>query len=344
MSLSLILLIAFVAFIIWHFIPQRSDEPTPNPRFRPEARAKAHDPNWRAFFEEHCESPAEVGFLHAMINRFELLPESGSLRGSGLKLDLQVGEGRYRTDFLVNNWLVVEIDGATYHSSPEAITNDQERDRYFESLGYSVVRIPAKVVFNEPAEAVRRFESAFALGKRPPVIVEQKNGFVRLSETVAGAGKFMNDINDHVSRSRAIDAAINGSREAFSSEKIAITAALDQARRRVETNEWIGESPSRKVAFEQATRRMEALFEKHDQTTASRHDEKLVVREFLPPDLSRTPDFRDEIERSYERLALERKEFFQEARQQLRKDKRLEPHVQDILRDLGCDRYWHHIN
>lgn len=78
-----------------------------------------------------------------MIEAYQLAPRFGSLVGKDLKLDFQVEEGRYRADFLANDWLVIEIDGAAWHSSPEAQARDQLRDTYFEGLGYTVLRIPA---------------------------------------------------------------------------------------------------------------------------------------------------------------------------------------------------------
>lgn len=110
-----ILLIFLIIFVVLHFLPD-SAPPKPSPRFRQETRGHISNPHWISFFERHCESPAEVGFLHAMVAAYALQPQSGALWGSGLQLDFQVEEGRYRLDFLVDRWLVVEIDGAAYQA------------------------------------------------------------------------------------------------------------------------------------------------------------------------------------------------------------------------------------
>ncbi len=68
-------------------------------------RVRAEDPGWKARYLGACESPAESSFLSAMIAGFSLQPQLGMLTGSGLALDMQVGMGRYRLDFLANGWL-----------------------------------------------------------------------------------------------------------------------------------------------------------------------------------------------------------------------------------------------
>lgn len=114
------------------------------------------DRDWQAAFRAACESPAEVAFLDAMIAAFHLKPEAGVLRGSGLTLALQVPVGHYRLDFLVDDRLIVEIDGAAYHSSPEAVRRDRRRDDYSHIEGYRVLRIAAKYPLYSPREAISR--------------------------------------------------------------------------------------------------------------------------------------------------------------------------------------------
>lgn len=107
-----------------------------------------------------CESPAEEAFLDAMVRHFGLQPSQGALEGNGLRLRSQVEISRYRIDFLVDERLVVEVDGATWHSSPEAIARDRARDADLQSRGYKVLRIPAKVTLYDRPEAVARVKVA----------------------------------------------------------------------------------------------------------------------------------------------------------------------------------------
>ena len=117
---------------------------------------RARHVDWQGKLKSACDSPAETAFLVAMIEGFDLKPKDGRLSGGGITLDLQVAVERYRLDFLVNQRLVVEIDGAAYHSSPEAVAHDRKRDAFLRDEGYEVLRIPAKYPLYIPGEAVDR--------------------------------------------------------------------------------------------------------------------------------------------------------------------------------------------
>ena len=69
-------------------------------------------------FRQCCDSPAEVAFLDIMVQHYELKP--------------------------VDECLIVEIDGAAYHTSKEAVARDTRRDKYIRRQGFRILRIPAK--------------------------------------------------------------------------------------------------------------------------------------------------------------------------------------------------------
>lgn len=121
-----------------------------------------NDEGWLENFRTICESPAEIAFLDAMVSAFDLKPENRVLSGNGLKLQMQVPVDFYRLDFLVDKQLVVEVDGATYHSSSEAVERDERRDVFLEGKGFDVLRIPAKITLYSPQEAVDRVQAARA--------------------------------------------------------------------------------------------------------------------------------------------------------------------------------------
>lgn len=122
----------------------------------------AADEGWLDRYRDVCESPAETAFLDAMVSAFDLKPENGLLSGGGLKLQMQVPVSRYRLDFLVNSRLIVEIDGAAYHSSPEAMERDGKRDEFMKTEGFEVLRIPAKTSLYSPKVAVELVREAWA--------------------------------------------------------------------------------------------------------------------------------------------------------------------------------------
>lgn len=119
-------------------------------------------PKWMAHYVRACESPAESAFLRAMVSRYDLKPSGGRLAAKGISLELQKPIGRYRADFVANGNLVVEIDGAAYHGSPEAKARDARRDQDMRRMRYHVLRIPAKTVFRTPGRATRMVEEAAA--------------------------------------------------------------------------------------------------------------------------------------------------------------------------------------
>lgn len=114
-----------------------------------------NDSSWLPKVRDCTESPAETAFLDAMIEAFKLEPEGRALKGAGLKLRLQVKALQYRLDFLVDENLVVEIDGAEWHSSPDAIARDKTRDAVLKEAGYIVLRIPAKIALYQGSKAVK---------------------------------------------------------------------------------------------------------------------------------------------------------------------------------------------
>ena len=82
-----------------------------------------------------CESPAET------IARL-------GLHAAGLSFRTQVPvTGEYRADFVVDDWLVLEIDGKQ-HSGEEAFRSDRERDALMAWYGHRVLRFTYDQVVN----------------------------------------------------------------------------------------------------------------------------------------------------------------------------------------------------
>jgi len=114
----------------------------------------AEDDNWLRLYRSICESPAETAFLDAMVSAFDLKPDTGRLVGGGLLLQIQVPVGNYRLDFLVDKKLVIEVDGARWHSSPEAVERDAARDKVLSGKGFEVLRISARTTLYNPDQAI----------------------------------------------------------------------------------------------------------------------------------------------------------------------------------------------
>lgn len=337
-------IIAIVAaiFVLWHFIPQAKPVGA-SPKFKRDPRINAENPHWRKFVEARCESPAEIAFLTAMIDAYRLQPMNGALQADGLKLDLQVEDGGYRVDFLANEWLVIEIDGAAYHSSEQAKARDQRRDEYLESLGYSVVRVPAKAVFTEPPEAIRRVSAALTVGKRKVEEPSQVSGFDRLGQTMSGLSRAVEELNDNVSRQRRIEAALNQPQLAFSIEKKVIDSAVESARRQREIDDYLSESDEMRASFDRFKSELEEAFARHDRENsrvASSHQLAMEVPQFPPfPNTDENEDI-SFIEVAYSKLVAERRCYLDGVRQQIRDQPGLAALVQRMLAEMGCPQVW----
>lgn len=336
---TILLLVA--AFVVWHFLPQETTY-RPAPKFRRENRARASDPRWIVFFEEHCESPAEIAFLRTMIEAYNLRPDLGILYGKGLQLDLQVEEGRYRLDFLANQWLVIEIDGAAYHSTPEAIARDAQRDRCLEGLGYTVLRIPAKVVLEKPSEARCRVEAALQVGKRVVPAPVPKSGWQRLADTGSAITNAIAEINASIDEARAVQAALADAESAFHAEKTMIEAVIESAKIRLEIEDWLIASDDRmRSLYNENIAQFEKLFsdELNAENKVSSDDFPVAV---FPDSLVIDGESRHTraIQNSYANLVKTRSTFLLEQAGIMSADFRIPKIVKQELQGYGCDDYW----
>lgn len=150
----------------------------------------SQDEGWLDHFRALSESPAETAFLETMVAAFDLKPENGLLSGNGLKLRMQVPVSCFRLDFLVDKSLVVEVDGAAYHTSAEAVERDRHRDSVLRDRGFEVLRIPAKIPLYFPDEVVDLVERARALVTRKD---QQENREIRESFHLGQVAKSLKD-------------------------------------------------------------------------------------------------------------------------------------------------------
>ena len=70
---------------------------------------------------------------------------SNLLSENKIKFREQYKIGSYTADFLINDFLVVEIDGP-HHEVQEQIEHDEKRDNYMRKMGYKVLRVPVWVL------------------------------------------------------------------------------------------------------------------------------------------------------------------------------------------------------
>ncbi|WP_309617592.1 DUF559 domain-containing protein [Salinibacterium sp.] len=76
---------------------------------------------------------------------------------------VQVSAG-VRVDFLLGDRLVVEIDGAEFHTTREAFEEDRRRDALLRALGYRVLRFSYRQVRERWGDVIRAVNAAIASG------------------------------------------------------------------------------------------------------------------------------------------------------------------------------------
>lgn len=333
------LLFIVSAFVAWALFTDLAapQKPQSGTSHRPRWTATVNDPDWQSDFLSVCESPAEVAFLKAMITAHSLEPDARVLRCATFRLSLQAELPPYRVDFLVDDWLVVEIDGAAYHSSPEAVARDQARDIDLQTRGFRVLRIPARMVFTAPSESVKRVAAFFAAGK--PVKVSNKaRPVIAPGQLLATVTKTVADLNRSVETAQAKQTATNHSRSTFESEKTAIESALEMAGRRRHTIQKRSQSEEFAKSYDRVHAELSALF-KEEKPAA-----RLTVSTVSDPPQHPDPTIDAEIRRAHQTLMEERANYFECVRHQLARDPGLRTYVKEALDQMGYSEGWNHIS
>lgn len=322
-----------------------SRKPEPDEWFARRWTITAADPRWRSDFLQFCQSPAETAFLEAMIAAYDLKPQKGILQGSGLTLDLQVKMSSYRADFVACGWLVIEIDGAAYHSSDEAVARDRKRDEFMEGLGYRVLRLPAKLVFRSPKDAVSRVRAALAAGRSrvQPQVPSQVERTSRPS--LATGAMFTGEINAGVERVKAVRQAMADAEMTFHREKLVIDSAINSARRKLEIDNYVGNDKDKRDAYDRHHAELSKLFEQHDRklqdrSSGQRRAPPVIIPAMAAPKRHETDAINEAVENAYRRLTAERSRYLSEQRARLHGDPRLRASVRANLTELGCSEVY----
>lgn len=69
-----------------------------------------------------------------------------------------------RVDFVIGTRLVIEVDGAEFHTGREAFERDRARDARLSALGYRVLRFSHRQLISDPALVLRAIVAAIARG------------------------------------------------------------------------------------------------------------------------------------------------------------------------------------
>jgi very-short-patch-repair endonuclease len=343
----LLFILAFIAFSVYSSKKNKplKEEPIPPPRLADWQVATPKTVNWQDLFIDRCESPAETAFLNAIIPAYQLVPEKGTLKGGGLELQLQIPIGHYRVDFLVNKNLVVEIDGAAYHSSPEAIERDRSRDEFLVKSGYVVLRIPAKIVFYSPSEAVQRVRCAIsnlahersiraqeaARSATVPKPDPPRTFFGGLGQALAHASEFMEGALVSQKAKEAFD-------QASFPQVYSIKKALELAEQTMKVETWRRSSPRANQLYLESLRQLREV-------TGPSSFSPVPIGPFRVPDIDPDPKYNASIKGMYSVLLRERSQYLNDVRMRLENDGELAKLFKEALGQLveNSDDLWHLI-
>lgn len=309
----------------------------------------ADDTKWKTYFLPFCESPAETSFLEAMISSYGLTPNKGLLKGIDLSLDMQVKIPPYRADFLINRWLVVEIDGATYHSSPEAIERDKARDDFLREHGYSVLRIPASVVFATPDEAINRVKIALCKNKsptpmRPGTTPQGGTKKISIQEILSAVNGATSKINSSIITQQEIDNYTKEHRDKFYAERLFIERALEMAEGEIRTKQFISQSTEHQEAYFAAYDELDKILKKRNPEQKNTQAEKFSIPPQPKNEAHSDPNINDAINRARQTILSERECYFDSVRLRLMSNESLKILVREKLNELGGAECWQYLS
>ncbi len=153
-----------------------------------EALAVRYEERVRCHLDQ-CESPIEQLLLAALFVDHDCLefdvifmgncePTIRFSRDESIYVYQQAKVGEYRADFLIHDcsvpeeiqpprWMVVECDGHDYHErTKEQARHDKRRDRFFQSLGFKVLRFTGSELWADPKQCAEEVFSQLATNDR----------------------------------------------------------------------------------------------------------------------------------------------------------------------------------
>lgn len=343
------------AFIAWSLIEDsRNPGQEVDDWFTRRYTAAASDQDWKSYYLKFCESPAETAFLEAMIGAFGLCPDKGVLRGGGVTLDIQVNIKPYRADFIVNEWLVVEVDGAAFHSSDEAVERDRARDKYINGSGYSVLRIPARIVFASPGEAVGRVRAFIAEGRQiSAALGREQDGLsevpvAALNRMFSSIDNAIDKLNESVSIKTIVEKENRALVAAFAAEKCVIEASIRRAESMMNVDKFRSRSEAHRSAYDAALEEINRELERKSVGLNAVSNERDAAKISIPVVPERIPHsdarINDAIEKDRLYILNQRMEFFDDVKRRLKKNDALQKLVKKQLDEFGCGECWLHIS
>jgi len=107
----------------------------------------------------HSQIRSTVAKLHGQYSSQDSKAEAvfyDMLCKNGIKFKYQYPIGQYRVDYLIGDWLIIELDGPQHEKN-----RDEIRDKYLQKMGYGVLRVPLPTVALDPDAVIREIKALF---------------------------------------------------------------------------------------------------------------------------------------------------------------------------------------
>jgi very-short-patch-repair endonuclease len=314
--------------------------------------------NWIDSYLEECESPAEARLLKALATEYALLPARGVLKGATLTLHMQVDWGPYRLDFLVNDWLVIEVDGAEFHASPEQVARDSARDKHLQSACLTVLRLPATAILYQPDKVLADVRKALAVGRRAapasapqalkaavPPPAPPANVFSAFARGVHAVGDAAEKINGSIKRAEAVQTATLPAEKIFFEEKLTIDSAFEIAASELSIETYIAANPEQREMMQRIRVDLVAALGKDGKNSAADDQRHPPIPNITEPAAHSDPSINQAIRERHFALMQQRAEYFASARVRLKEaDSRTSAMVRSALFERGHWRTWRELS
>jgi hypothetical protein len=206
-------------------------------------------------------------------------------------------------------------------------------------VGYSVLRIPAKIVFTAPGEAVDKVRSALSASPPKPANPVQPARQFSARTSLGLVVKAISDLDAYVTRAAAVQSAVSDPRRMFGLERIIIEGALEQAEVSISAAEFRAKSADHARLYEESYAEIEKALSAHREPARDSHAPEMVPS-LEAPAPHEDPLVHEAIQGEYGNLIQERAKYLQEVRHRLAMNSRLRDLVRNHLQETGYASVW----
>ena len=217
------------------------------------------------------------------------------------------------------------------------------------SRGYSVLRIPAKIVLYSPSKAMQIVRSAIAKGNEYNIVhqikkEEEQSKCTNDMSLHSAASSFMNfisDLNEYVSVQSIVQKENKDLLLAFHAEKLAIETSIEHALREIEIEKLISKDEQTREMYFESYARMSKII---DDSVGLNKEVTIVIPQVSEANKYSNANINIAVQANRQIIIEERSVFFISVRNRLNSDSHLKELVKIKLYKLGCGECWKYVS